>query len=682
MSSLRGGAGRVSMLMTLVVSSAALGTDYYVSTATGTDSATCGAVASPCKTVNYTFSRFSPAPTQANPAVVHVAPGTYTENGGPMAALTGFVVPNHTHLISDQGAAVTTLSLDLSYFPMYPNGVLTVVRGQQIGIGQNAENITIDGFTITVPGGEIAESPLGLVGINLGAAFSTPIAPRNNVVTNNIISLRTRYGTAGLRGEGTGIQAGGGIKIDCNVFRNIDTVGITMSCVDNASDGTNATLPAEVTRNWFYNFTNMPVLPDGGVRAGDDEYLAIGVRMPTTVRGNHFDFSRPTIGSGEIIDRRFSIVCFDCTGLVVQNNLFTGVAADNGATLALVTQTPVDGGMARYAPLFDHNTIADSWVGIQAFDVPSNGRGGDNFAPLITNNVLWTDAPARDFSNGTYSYNNALSSTSLMGVSNISMDPRFVNPGTGDYRLGAGSPSLTGAQGGGQQGAYGGATPFGAGASAPNRACVLRGSPCVGLANGTPCGNGVPMCASATALSSPSCQQEVCSASSLVQVSCNDGNACTQDTCAAGVGCVHTPSCADGGVDAGSVDAGLPDAGGTDAGRADAGGVDAGRIDGGGMDAGPIDAGAVDAGEVDGGDTDGGSGEIDAGSGESDAGYSGVDGGSPADGGGSGAGGGAGGELVIGTCGCTSSSGAPIGLLLGLAALWRKGRARPRRFLE
>ncbi|MBX7115514.1 MAG: hypothetical protein K1X64_14385, partial [Myxococcaceae bacterium] len=334
--------------------------DYYVNVATGADTATCGSMAAPCRSINFTFTRFSPSPTQQDPAVVHVAPGLYFENAAPDAPQTGFSVPNHTHLISDNGADETVLQVDLSQ--LSAAGVAYVVRSQKIGMGENATDITIDGFTVTVPTGEVDLPNHEVVGINLGANFSTEIAPTGNVIRNNVISLTNKGGRTSFKGEVKGVFVTGGATIDCNVFYRIDSVGIAMGAVNTGMNG-NATQPGTVTRNSFYHFTNSQNLSANSA----DMSLAIGIEVPTTVRGNLFDFNRQTSA-----DRSFGVVCYDCTGLVAENNVFTGMTDLGDAPVSLVSVTPAKG---PFFPLINRNTFAHSTSGLQGYDTSTNGMG-------------------------------------------------------------------------------------------------------------------------------------------------------------------------------------------------------------------------------------------------------------------------------------------------------------------
>jgi|CXWL01.1.fsa_nt_gi MYXO-CTERM domain-containing protein len=515
--------------------------DYYVNATTGNDNGCCGSMAAPCRTLKATFARFSPAPALGSPAVVHVAPGVYSENAAPAAPQTGFSVPNHTHLISDQGADETVLQVDLSN--LATAGIVYVVRGQQIGLGANATNITIDGFTITVPYREVDLQMHQVVGINLGAGLSTSIAPSGNVITNNVISLSNKDGRTSFSREGAGVFATGGVNIDCNVFRLIDSVGISMSSVESFA-GVNNTAPAQITRNWFYQFTNTLNLDP----VSDDEYIAVGINVATTVRGNLFDFSRRFI-----VDRRFGLVCWDCPNLVAQNNIFTGADSQSDAPVAFVSQTPGNG---PFTPLFDHNTVTQGWDGIQGYDGDQQSLGGTNFRPTVTNNILWVSYAVRDLDAGTFDYNNWTGIDLPAGVSNISNDPLFQDLNTRDFRLATGSPSLTGGEAGIQQGAYGGATPFGS-ISNPTKACVLRGTaagyPDLGQCVGQPIASvcGPPQCADATTSSQGGCFMELCDESVRTFTSCDDNNPNTPDRCVPGIGCVHTAI----------FDAGQPDSG-------------------------------------------------------------------------------------------------------------------------
>jgi MYXO-CTERM domain-containing protein len=614
--------------------------DYYVNVTTGNDTPPCGTVAAPCRTLKTAFTQFSPGPSLGDPAVVHVAPGIYYENAAPSAPQTGFSVPNHTHLISDQGADQTVLQVDLSNLALA--GIVYVVRSQEIGLGQNATNITVDGFTITVPGGEVDLQMHQVVGINLGASLSTTIAPTGNVIRNNVIALRNKDGRTGMSREGAGVFAAGGVSIECNVFRLIDSVGIAMSSVE-SDGGFNATQPAQITRNWFYQFSNSVNLTP----VSDDEYIAIGVNVPTTVRGNLLDFTRSTL-----VDRRFGLVCWDCPNLVAQNNIFTGLNQQNDAPIALVSQTP---SLGPFTPLISFNSVADSIDGLQAFDGDQQDAGGDNFSPTFTDNIFWVTEAVRDFGAGTYNYNNWQGTTLPTGTGNISSDPLYQNVNARDFRLGSSSPSLTAAQGGGQQGAYGGTTPFGA-PGAPTLPCVLRGATagypdlgqCTGQADGMACGT--IQCSGTTHSFRGHCFRGLCDESERILVSCDDGNAGTVDSCVSGTGCVNTTS----GMDAGTADSGQP---------ADAGAVDGGANDGGTS----ADAGAEpDAGEMDGGVIPLPDGGVVLGDG-------GVvmppDGGTPQ------------GTLVVGVCGCSSTN-APLWALaaVGLGLIRRRGHGTKRLF--
>ncbi len=571
--------------------------------------------------------------------MVHVGPGLYYENAAPDAPQTGFSVPNHTHLISDNGADETVLQVDLSQLSFA--GVVYVVRSQQIGMAENATDITIDGFTITLPTGEVDLQNHSVVGVNMGANFTTEIAPTGNVIRNNVISLSNKNGRTSYQGEGKGVFVAGGAIVDCNVFYRIDSVGIAMGAVNTGMNG-NATQPGEVTRNSFYHFTSSQNLSP----RPSDMHLAIGIDVPTTVRGNLFDFTRQVS-----IDRGFGVVCFDCTGLVAENNVFTGMPNLFDAPISLVSVTPTKG---PFVPTIDHNTFFDSASGLQGYDVSTNGLGGDNFAPTVTNNIIWVTEAVRDVDAGTYDFNNWMGAALPPGSSNISSNPQFQDTVHRDFRLTMGSPSLTAGQGATQQGAFGGGIPFGS-AQNPSVACVLRGTAvgypdlgqCTGQSDGIPCDS--VHCADATHGYRGQCFAGRCDDTERTAFDCDDGNAMTVDSCMPAAGCVHRVLL---------VDAGTPDAGVTDAGVSDAG-----VIDGGVTDAGTADAGEPDAGtEPDAGQSDAGNIILP------DSGMTFPDGGlvmtspySPR-------------GAVIGTCGCSSGA-APLGFIaLAVLALVRRRR--------
>ncbi|MFZ5471398.1 MAG: hypothetical protein ACOZIN_18400 [Myxococcota bacterium] len=555
--------------LVLLCATSALATDYYVRSQGGTDAVGCGTNANPCRTLKYTFSVLSPAPSAANVAVIHVGPGTYVENAAPTAPQTGFLVPNHTHLVSDRGADETVLQVDLSNLAMA--GIVYVVRSEQIGMGAfNAEGIHIDGFTITVPGGEVDLPQHEVVGIGIGSSLVTNVPARDNYILNNVINVRNRNGRTNFLPQGEGVWALGGVVIDCNVFHGIDSVGIALSTVDNADAGTNlATQPAVVTRNWFYGFTNSTGLSP----VSDDEYIAVGVRMPTTIRGNLFDHRRSSR-----TDRRFGMVCWDCTGLVVENNLFFGTDAAADTPIALVSVGQF--AAMPFTPQLRHNTVAQSADGIEHYLYDANSQ--NNFVPQVVNNILQAPAPVIGFTQGTASYNNAAGSLApLTGTGNISVDPRFVSPDAGNFRLQSTSPSLTASSDGGQQGAYGGNNPFGSSVN-PLFPCQLREAPAgypnpgaYGADAGSPVDAGSGMDAGST---------------------------------------VDAGSGMDAGstVDAGSgMDAGVADAGFDGGVASDGGAEDAGASFDGGAD---VDAGSVDSGNP----LDAGDGTADAGAGENE----------------------------------------------------------------
>lgn len=522
----------------LVISSSGWAADYYVKTS-GTDVVGCGTQAVPCKGINYVFTQFQAPPSAADPAVVHVGPGTYRENAGAAAPQTGFAVPNFTHLVSDRGADETTLEVDLSGLALA--GIVEVVRGQNFGIPENAEGIVLDGFLIRGPGGTVRLPDHQIVGINFGSGVATRVPPKNNVIRNNVISVHNELGMTGTNREGAGIFTSGGATIDCNIFQDIDSVGISMSSVDPDDAGVSATQPSVITRNWFRRFTSSAdfdagvPLPDGGLSASGDVFIAVGVRAPTIIRGNLLDFARPVS-----TDRGFGVSCFDCAGLLVENNILVNFGPTSSAiglvSLGKYSATP-------RSPRFAFNTIARATEGFHHWLYDENAE--INFTPDVSDSIVWAPIPFQDVTgmvNVSVTYSNT--QNALTGVGNQSADPLFVNDTAGDFRLGPSSPSMSASQSGAQQGAYGGSTPFGA-PGAPQKACQLRETPgdfpdtCAALADGAHCGT--PSCTS-SGVQWPVCSGQLCSATVTVNESCDDADPCTADLCEAGVGCAHVPS--------------------------------------------------------------------------------------------------------------------------------------------
>ncbi|MBX7116588.1 MAG: hypothetical protein K1X64_19840 [Myxococcaceae bacterium] len=516
----------------LVVAAPVWAKDYYVATL-GSDAPGCGTASAPCQRINFVFTQFQPLPTEADPAVVHVGPGVYRENAAPAAPQTGFAVPNFTQLISDRGADETALEVDLGALAL--SGIVEVVRGEKFGIPDNAEGIVIDGFTLRGPGGVVKLDNHQLIGINFGAGVSTQVAPRHNVIRNNLIAVQNQMGRTQSLQEGAGVYATGGVTIDCNVFQNIDSVGIALSSVESNSDGTNATQPAVITRNWFRGFTDTAAV-DAGMPS-DDEFIAVGVRVPATIRGNLLDFQRP---QGN--DRDFGIACFDCSHLVVENNLLVNFT-DLGAPIALVSVGSY--GATPFTPRLAFNTVAGAKDGVQHYLL--NAASQPNFAPTVTSSILWVPSPLTEADGGTAVFDVQFSNTqaAVDGSGNISADPRFVNVTTGDYQLSDGSPSAMAGEGSAQQGAYGGPSPFGTPTDA-RRACALRETPlsfpdeCLGAADGMACGNA--HCDGNTARR-PVCAAQACGDTAMLSENCDDGDPCTADFCQEGPGCGHTRTC-------------------------------------------------------------------------------------------------------------------------------------------
>lgn len=533
---------------------AAWARDYYVSPQ-GTDAAGCGTAASPCKRINFVFTQFQPAPTAADPAVVHVAPGTYRENAAPAAQQTGFAVPNFTHLISDKGADETFLEVDLGNLALA--GIVEVVRGQKFGIPDNAEGIILDGFTLRGPGGPVSMPDHQIVGVNFGSGVNTLVPPKNNTIRNNVISVQNTLGRTQSKQEGAGVFTSGGATIDCNVFQGIDSVGIAMSSVLSNDAGVNLTEPGTISRNWFRNFTNFygadgggAPNPDGGEALySDDEYIAIGVNVPTTIRGNLLDAKRE-----DYRDRKFGIACFDCDQLVAENNILANFDSESGAAIGFVSigkraATPLK-------PRLAFNTVANTVDGLQHW--LENEESETNFAPEISNSILWVTDTFKDADGGTVSvkidYSNTQKGT-MPGTGNLSADPLFRNTVLGDYRLTDSSPSANAGADGMQQGAYGGPSPFGEPAN-PQRPCRLRETPlefpstCAELPEGSRCG--IPSCSGDSAQWS-TCAGSACSAAMTSLQGCDDQDVCTADSCQPGIGCAHTPieGCASPNTDGG-----------------------------------------------------------------------------------------------------------------------------------
>jgi predicted outer membrane repeat protein len=145
----------------------------------------------------------------------------------------------------------------------------------------------------------------------------------------------------------------------------------------------------------------------GGVSAGSVTGLTL---TRCVIRGN--TASDGTRGGG--IDATNNVAVTDC--LVAQNSNNGVVFFQDGNVLTNTTVTGHGG------------------YGVTAFSGTST----------ITNSILWSDATGETFLGISGSLNVSYSDVQggFGGTGNISSDPRFVNPGGGDWRLGSGSPAV------------------------------------------------------------------------------------------------------------------------------------------------------------------------------------------------------------------------------------------------
>jgi len=188
-----------------------------------------------------------------------------------------------------------------------------------------------------------------------------------------------------------------------------------------------------------------------GTTGGDAVVFGRDASRPSAVRGCRFTGG---VGSG-IVARESSPS--------IERNRISGYGNEKGVSLEGVGRPILRGNVITDCgtgiavsdgcnPAIDHNTLVGHRIGIHSYE-KNPGKGGG--AGSMTSTILWGNGETARFENDSTLeavYSNFMTDP-LPGVGNISLNPRFVDPTGGDYRLDKESPCLGAGQNGTDMGA-------------------------------------------------------------------------------------------------------------------------------------------------------------------------------------------------------------------------------------
>lgn len=278
--------------------------------------------------------------------------------------------------------------------------------GQSVLLVDTCDNnlTRIDGFTIREGGTDYNSMPNG-GGIN---AKYSDVTIENNNFYNNIGAIRVDYSNAVIKNNkiyNNTAQHGGIVAIN-------STIDITQNNISNNDAGglTIAYSSGTISRNRFEGNKN-----------------AMGAAITIGAYGTEGSIE---ISNNLIVDN-FSWAMYGAGGIYLALENSNTKIINN--TIKSTSGTYGGGGISM-----DSNsspTIANNIIAFNPYGILVNGYGSGGGIPILNNNNV--------FGNTVYDYSANLSP----GDGDISVDPMFFNPSTGNYELSHGSPCLESASG-------------------------------------------------------------------------------------------------------------------------------------------------------------------------------------------------------------------------------------------
>jgi hypothetical protein len=341
---LMAGTGILGMINLAPQANAIGPTTRYVAT-TGSDVGDCSVSGTPCATIQYAINQ------AATGDIVSVGAGTYSE------------LININKPLTLQGAQAGVDARTRS-------GAETILRtpaGQNFTLEANANNVTVDGFTID---GAFAGSSAG------GITLSTNTHITNNILKNNQVAIgaatvdvsglrvsQNLFDTNNLTGASDGVYlanaTGSDIEVANNTFRNTDrnTAGSSAAAIN------------------IYGLTtpmsNIRILNNSSTN--DSGFLALEMVTDVTVTGNT---ATNEAKAAVTIDR-------DVTNVTIANNTFRNSAVG----LRFRGATPVGGSPITNVTSTNNTITGMSVAGVQIF-ADAIGSGNSFTGNTITGNAV------------------------------------------------------------------------------------------------------------------------------------------------------------------------------------------------------------------------------------------------------------------------------------------------------
>jgi hypothetical protein len=330
---------------------------------------------------------------------VLVAPGTYVEHisfGGKAITVASEAGPATTVIDGNAGGPVVTFNAG------EPRSA--VLRGFTItnGGGFPGGGVAVSSASPTIEGNVITGNS-GCDGIGINVSFGSPR------IVNNHITDNFRSGcSGGVGGAGIKVSGAGAAIIEANVIADNSLTGGDGGGISLFAAGAPVIRNNVIARNSVSGVS--PAAQGGGIWIVNQSDALI---VQNLIVGN-------SAGEGGGV---YWLVPSGARGPRLVNNII----ADNLATVA-------GQGSAVFADGFDVNAalVNNVLIGAAGQTALHCGDFNDTNAPMIHFNDVFTPAgPA---------YGGMCDQTDLNG--NLSVDPAFVDPANGDYRVQAGSPVI------------------------------------------------------------------------------------------------------------------------------------------------------------------------------------------------------------------------------------------------